>query len=62
MALEALRQQVGNATFLGILRSWAADRRYSNGTTANFIALAESSSGQQLDALFHRYLYKPGKP
>ncbi len=26
MALEALRQQVGNATFLGILRSWAADR------------------------------------
>ena len=62
MALEALRQQVGNATFLGILRSWAADHRYSNATTANFIALAEASSGQQLDALFQRYLFKPGKP
>ncbi len=62
MALEALRQRVGNAAFLGILRSWAADRQYANGTTADFIALAEAGSGQQLDDLFQRYLLKPGKP
>ena len=31
-------------------------------TTADFIALAERESGQQLDAFFDVWLYQPGKP
>jgi aminopeptidase N len=62
MALEALRQQVGDAHFYAILRRWVADNTHANATTADFIALAEEQSGQQLDALFQRWLYEPGKP
>jgi len=62
MALEALRQRVGNATFYDILRAWTAAHAYANATTADFIALSESQSGRQLDELFQRYLFKPGKP
>ncbi len=62
MALEALRQRVGNPTFFAILQAWTAAHAYANATTADFIALAESQSGQQLDDLFDRYLFKHGKP
>jgi len=62
MALEALRQRIGNDAFYTTLRSWAAEHRYSNVTTEQFIALAESVSGQQLDELFQSWLYEPGKP
>jgi hypothetical protein len=31
-------------------------------TTADFIALAESKSGQQLDGLFQEWLYEEGRP
>jgi aminopeptidase N len=62
MALEALRQRVGNPTFYGILRAWTAAHAYANATTADFIAISESQSGQQLDDLFNRYLFKHGKP
>lgn len=62
MVLEALRQRVGEKTFLGILRAWVAVHAYGNATVAEFIALAEERSGQQLDDLFRRYLFAPGKP
>jgi aminopeptidase N len=62
MTLEALRQQIGDGAFYATLRAWAAAYRYGNVTTADFIALAESQSGQQLDQLFERWLYEPGKP
>ena len=62
MTLQALRQKVGNATFLAILRTWAGDHRYGNVTTAQFIALAEQQSGMDLAAFFQAWLYQPGKP
>ena len=62
MTLQALRQKVGNATFLAILRAWARDHRYGNATTAQFIALAEQQSGMDLAAFFQAWLYQPGKP
>ena len=62
MTLEALRQQVGDGVFYAILRRWAAEHAYANATTADFIALAEDQSGQQLDDLFAKWLYQPGKP
>jgi len=62
MTLQALRVKIGDDAFFRLLRSWYAAYRYGNATTADFIALAESVSGQQLDAFFHVWLYQPGKP
>jgi aminopeptidase N len=62
MALEALRQRIGNGAFYGVLREWVAAHRYANATIDEFIALAEAQSGQQLDDLFAAWLYEPGKP
>jgi aminopeptidase N len=62
MALEALRQRVGNRAFYDTMRAWAAQHRHANGGTADFIALAEQESGQQLDDLFAAWLFEPGKP
>jgi aminopeptidase N len=62
MALEALRQRVGNPAFYATLRDWAAAHRHANAGIDEFIALAEARSGQQLDDLFQTWLYAPGKP
>ncbi len=62
MTLQALRAKVGEATFTRILHAWYAENRNSNVTTADFVALAERESGQQLDAFFDVWLYQPGKP
>ena len=61
MALEALRQQVGGPTFATILRDWATANAYRNVTIADFMALAEARSGQELNALFDTWLLQPGK-
>jgi aminopeptidase N len=62
MALEALRLKIGTKPMLRVLHDWAADHRYGNGTIAEFTALAASTSGRNLDPLFHRWLYRRGKP
>ena len=51
MTLQALRNEVGDRAFFRVLRTWARTGD-GNGTTAEFIALAEQVSGQQLDGLF----------
>src|SRR4051794_23679982 len=60
--LEALREIVGEPTFLRIMRTWVAQHRQANATTAQFIALAKSVSGRDLDAFFQQWLYAPSKP
>lgn len=55
-------ERVGNRTFLGILRDWAAQHRYGNATTAQFIALAERDSGMDLRQFFDMWLFRPEKP
>jgi aminopeptidase N len=62
MTLQALRVKVGDSVFFDILRRWYRDNRYGNVTTADFIALAERLSGQQLDQFFNAWLFTPGKP
>jgi aminopeptidase N len=62
MTLEALRQRIGEAAFIDTLRTWVADHAYGNATIDEFIALAEAKAGEDLDALFSKYLFKPGKP
>ncbi|HEY9375922.1 MAG TPA: M1 family aminopeptidase [Jiangellaceae bacterium] len=62
MTLHALRLQVGDDAFFEILRTWVAKQAGGHVTTDEFIALAESISGQQLDELFQIWLFTPEKP
>jgi aminopeptidase N len=62
MTLQALREKVGDEDFFRILRDWAAEHRYGNVTTTQFIALAERDSGMNLDHFFDVWLYQPDKP
>ena len=60
MTLHVLRGAVGDDAFFRILRRWGAHER--KGTTADFIALAERISGQELDDLFGEWLFAAGRP
>jgi aminopeptidase N len=62
MTLHALRQAVGDDAFWEIVRTWAAEHHGGNVTTEQFIALAEETSGQQLDDLFTTWLFTPSRP
>ena len=62
MTLQALREKVGDIVFFQIMRRWAADNRYGNVTTAQFIALSEQLSGRDLDNFFDVWLYEADKP
>jgi aminopeptidase N len=62
MTLHALRLTVGDLAFFEILRSWAGQRRYGNGSTEDFVALAEEVAGRALRDLLEAWLFRPGKP
>ncbi|WP_214416473.1 M1 family metallopeptidase [Sphaerisporangium fuscum] len=62
MTLQALRQRIGDQTFFTLLRTWTDQHKYGNVTTDEFVKLAEKLSGQQLDALFDAWLFKPVRP
>ncbi len=62
MTLQALREKVGEDTFMQIVRAWYGENRYSNVTTQEFIATAERISGLPLDHFFDVWLFQEGKP
>jgi aminopeptidase N len=62
MTLHALRMTVGDDDFDRIVRTWYARNRNGNGSTSEFIRLAERISGQDLDALFQAWLFTETKP
>jgi aminopeptidase N len=65
MTVHALRVAVGDKAFFEILKTWPAEKRDANATTAEFVDLAERISGKQLDRLFDAWLYgteRPGQP
>src|SRR5262249_54423458 len=62
MTLQVLRIAVGDHVFFDILRTWAAEHAGGNGTTGQFIELAERLSGQDLGALFNTWLFTKGRP
>jgi aminopeptidase N len=62
LAVHALRVAVGDEKFFEILKTWVAEKKYSDATIEEFIALAERISGLQLDQLFQTWLFTKGKP
>lgn len=53
---DALRQQVGDETYREILRQYLARFRWRIATPDDFLRVAESVSGQDLDALYSRWI------
>ena len=62
MALQALRTRIGNPAFFTVMRNWAAQHKYGNGSVPQFIALAERVSGKDLGSFFDAWLYTPSIP
>ena len=62
MTLQALRLTVGDEAFFQIVQTWAHEKSGGNGTTAQFIALAESISGADLGDFFTAWLFTGEKP
>jgi aminopeptidase N len=65
MTFHALRLHVGDKVFFQILRTYTERYRYGNAGTADFIAIAEEVSGQDLTEFFDAWLYAlkiPGIP
>jgi aminopeptidase N len=62
LTLHALRLTIGDEAFFNTLRTYTERYRYSNANTADFIAVAEEVSGQQLDDLFNAWLYTQELP
>jgi len=60
--LHALRNEIGDDAFFALAQTWV--ERYGGGTasTADFIALAEEVSGQDLETLFAVWIETPQRP
>lgn len=57
LVLHALRLTVGDDTFYQILRTYYYRYQFSNASTADFIAVTEEVSGQNLGPFFDAWLY-----
>ncbi|WP_433889579.1 M1 family metallopeptidase [Streptomyces sp. CA-111067] len=62
VAIQALRDTIGDHAFLTLLKAWPALHRYGNGTIAQFEQLAELLSGKDLGSFFTTWLYTAAKP
>ncbi len=62
MALEVLRQRIGENDFFEVLERWAAENRNGNVTTDDLLALVMTVSGGPVPAAFEEWLYEPGRP
>ncbi len=62
LAVQALRNIVGDDTFQQIVRTWLSTRVYGNGSDQEFLAHAEQVSGRSLQKWFDVWLMAPHRP
>ncbi|WP_182920246.1 M1 family metallopeptidase [Nocardioides cavernaquae] len=62
MAVQALRHRIGETDFNAVLRTWVTRHRNGNAAIADFTALAEEISGEDLDGFFQHWLYDTQRP
>ncbi|MDZ4182198.1 MAG: M1 family aminopeptidase [Candidatus Cloacimonadaceae bacterium] len=60
--LHMLRLKLGNEDFFAFIRALLTTYKDGNYDTADFIALAEQISGQDLSQFFLQWIYSPGVP
>ncbi|SDG24580.1 M1 family metallopeptidase [Klenkia brasiliensis] len=61
-ALQALRTRVGDDAFFQVLRRWTTENADGSVSTADFVALAEQVTGQDLGQFFTDWIDTPAKP
>jgi len=59
LLLADLREEIGDDSFFTLLKTYTAEFKDGNATTADFIRLAEEISGQDLDEFFRVRLFEP---
>ena len=62
LTLAALRDQLGDDGFFGMVRTWYDTHRYGNASTEEFLSLVEASGGSDARALTESWLYDPLPP
>ena len=62
MALQALRNRVGDEAFWRVVRTWIHEQRGGNGSTAEFEEVAARVSGQDLGPFFDPGSARSRKP
>lgn len=62
LTLHALRLRVGDEVFFDIMRTYQDRYRHGNASTADFVAVAEEISGQDLAEFFDGWLYQADIP
>ena len=62
MALQALREEIGDQAFFRVLREYVARHAGGNVTTADFVAVAEEIAERDLHDLFDAWLYADRTP
>jgi aminopeptidase N len=62
MALQALREEVGDADFTQIVRTWISRHGGGTATTADLVALSEEVSGRPVSDLIERWIVTRGLP
>ncbi|MGI5479681.1 M1 family metallopeptidase [Streptomyces lavendofoliae] len=62
LALQALRNEIGDEDFFAILKGWPTAYAYGNAKVGDFVKYAERVSGKPLAGLFDTWLYQPSKP
>ncbi|MGP9017316.1 M1 family metallopeptidase [Streptomyces sp. BR1] len=62
LAIQALRNAVGDKAFFAILKGWPTAHQYGNANVGDFVQYAEKISGKPLAGLFDTWLYQQAKP
>ncbi|WEV28831.1 M1 family metallopeptidase [Streptomyces sp. 71268] len=62
IALQALRNEIGDDAFFAILKDWPTVNKYGTASVKDFVHFAEKSSGKPLAQLFDTWLYTDSKP
>lgn len=60
--LHMMRLKIGNDDFFELLQTWFSTYHNGNVVTAEFQAMAEQISGQNLDQFFQQWVYSRGLP
>ena len=62
MALQVLREEIGNADFREVLETWAQDNQFGNVSTQDLYDLIEVVTGEPRPDSFDEWLYETGRP
>ena len=62
MALQALRNIIGNQDFMRLIRRWVREHADGTARVSQFERLAERVSGRQLDRVLRVWLHSTHKP